>query len=629
MYFKVSLRNKSEKEILCGYYRLVESYRNAQDRVCHRTILNVGFLDHILPEKLNKVQKLLTLRAEGKTSIFEEEDPEVLELTQQLWERIISEKRIDLPEATIEKRKRLVDIESIKHKNIREVGCEWLCSQTLDQLQVREFLSSLGWEEEQINLTLTQIISRAAYPASEYATTRWIKENSAVCEITNYPVEKISKDKLYQNALSLFEIKDQLEKHLSKRTNELFDIEDKIILYDLTNTYFEGEKLNSKLAKFGRSKEKRSDARLVVLALVINQEGFLKYSNVYEGNRADSTTLSEIIEKLRVQTSESASKGIVVMDAGIATEDNLTMLKEKGYDYVCVSRKTIKDYKLIEGSNPQIIKGPLNKEIFVEKVSSESCHDYYLKVKSPGKELKETSMKNLFEDRFEEGLRKLKNGLSKKNTIKKVDKIHEGIGRYKEKYPSVSKYYTIEVKENGKGIATDIVWKKSEKHDKIEEGLGVYFIRTSQEIKDEGMVWKIYNTIREVESSFRTLKTDLDLRPIYHKNDDATMAHLHLGLLAYWVVNTIRFQLKKDGINHGWTEIVRIANTQKMITTTGVNQEEVIISVRRCSEPEERLSQLYKALKFKQKPFAKIKSVVHKPELKKTQNAILQKIPPI
>lgn len=624
----MSLRKKSEKEILCGYYRLVESYRNADDRICHRTILNVGFLDHFQPEKLNKVQKMLTHRAEGKISIFEEEDHDILELTNQLWERIVSEKRIDMPENTLENRKRLVDIETIKHKDIREVGCEWLCLQTLSRLQVPEFLATLGWDEEQIKLTLTQIIGRAVYPASELATTRWIRENSAVCEVTGYPIEKITKDKLYQNALSLFEIKDLLEKHLSKRTNELFDIEDSIILYDLTNTYFEGEKANSKLAKFGRSKEKRSDARLVVLALVINPEGFLKYSNVFEGNKADSTSLSEIIDKLRVQTSGSATKCTVVMDAGIATEGNLAMLKEKGYDYVCISRKTLKDYKLVEGSNAKVVKIASNKEIQIEKVSSERCHDYYLKVKSPGKELKETSMKNLFEDRFEEGLKRLKSRLSKKNAIKKVDKIHESIGRYREKYPSVSKYYSIEIKDDGKGVATDIVWEKSGKYEKIEEHLGVYFIRTSREIKDEGMVWKIYNTIREVESSFRTLKTDLDLRPIYHKNDDATMAHLHLGLLAYWVVNTIRFQLKKKDIKHGWTEVVRIANTQKMITTSGTNQDGLVVSVRRCSDPDEKLKCLYNALKFKQKPFNKQKSVVHKPEIKKTQNAVLQKIPP-
>lgn len=629
MYFKMSLRKNPDTQELSGYYRLVESYRNAEDRVCHRTILNVGFIDHLPAEHLNKIQRHLTQRAEGKISLFEEQDIEVSKYTEVLWDRIISEKRIDLPEKTFEKRQRLVDMDTIKHKDVREIGSEWMSYQALDQLQVATFLRGLGWDEQQVQLTLTQIIGRAVYPASELRTSRWAKENSAVCEITGYPVEKLTKDKLYQNALALYGIKDPLEQHLGKRTNELFDIEDKIILYDLTNTYFEGEKRNSKLARFGRSKEKRNDAKLIVLAMVVNPEGFLKYSNIFEGNTTDSTTLSHIIESLRIKTSHSAHRAIVVIDAGIATEANLELLETKGYDYVCVSRKGIKDFRAVEGTSPQIISTKNKQELTVQRVGSSQGTDYYLRVKSPGKALKETSMKTQFEARFEEVLIKLKNGLTKKHTTKRADLIHERIGRYKQKYPSVSKYYNIEVKKDGKGRATEITWEKDPaQYEKIKENLGVYFIRTNLEIKEEGTLWKTYNTIRDIEYSFRTLKTDLDLRPIYHKNDDATLAHLHLGILAYWLVNTVRYQLKNKKINHSWQEIIRIGNTQKIITTTGTNLESQLTYVRRCSQPQASLKDLYTVLNYKPYPFVKRKSVVHKSELKKTQHVVLQKIPP-
>ena len=134
------------------------------------------------------------------------------------------------------------------------------------------------------------------------------------------------------------------------------------------------------------------------------------------------------------------------------------------------------------------------------------------------------------------------------------------------------------------------------------------------------------NTIREIENAFRTLKTDLDLRPIYHKNDDATMAHLHLGIFAYWLVNTVRYQLKKNGINSCWKEIVRIGNTQKVITTSGTNTYDKIITTRKCSQPNDNLKNIYTALKTKHQPFTKRKSVVHKLEFEKTdppQNQIL------
>ncbi len=128
---------------------------------------------------------------------------------------------------------------------------------------------------------------------------------------------------------------------------------------------------------------------------------------------------------------------------------------------------------------------------------------------------------------------------------------------------------------------------------------------------------------------FRVLKTDLDLRPVYHKNDSGTMTHLYLGLLAYWVVNTIRYQLKSKGINHGWKEIVRIMNTQKAVTTTAQNVEDQTISIIRCSEPNEKVKQLYDALKYKYAPFTRKKSVVHKMKIKKSQVATKQESPPI
>ena len=152
-----------------------------------------------------------------------------------------------------------------------------------------------------------------------------------------------------------------------------------------------------------------------------------------------------------------------------------------------------------------------------------------------------------------------------------------------------------------------------------------YANSTSMEVtvNNKVTVWNIYNTIREIENTFRTLKTDLDLRPIYHKNDDATMAHLHLGLLAYWLVNTVRYQLKKNGITSCWSEIVRIGNTQKIITTSGTNTHDKMITIRKCSEPNKNLANIYSILKIKQQPFTKRKVVVHKSELEKN---ILQQI---
>ena len=146
------------------------------------------------------------------------------------------------------------------------------------------------------------------------------------------------------------------------------------------------------------------------------------------------------------------------------------------------------------------------------------------------------------------------------------------------------------------------------------------------DMKDEVIVWNVYNTIREIESTFQALKTDLALRPIYHKNDESTLAHLNLGLLSYWLVKTIRHQLKSKGTNNCWTEIVRIANTQKIITTTGYNKAGKEITIRKCSEPEQKLKALQVAMNIKNRPFTKSKSVVHKPKLKKLENPTIRRL---
>lgn len=620
MYFKFSGRINPSSGRNEPYLRLVESYRNSDGRVCHRTILHIGFADEpVTLEQLNQISRLLTARYEHKIALFEHEDELVRRWSANLWSRIVNEHRLDLTLFAADNRK--IDADTMQHSHVREIGAERMCDDIFKELRLHEVLSANGFSSDQVQLAQTQIISRAVYPASELATSKWILENSAVCELTGYPMADINKDKLYRSALKLYRIKEVLEQHLSIRTNELFDIQDKILLYDLTNTYFEGEKRNSKLAKFGHSKEKRNDAKLVVLAMVVNMYGFVKYSSIHEGNFADTTDISAVLEGLAYQSNQHPA--MVVIDAGIATAENLATIRNKGYHYLCVSRSKLKDYKLDAKRLTTIYERRPGKQLILKKIQAGSDDtDYYLEVKSPDKELKEAAMKNQFEERLEAELEKIKSALHKKGGIKAFDKVQRRIGRLAQKYPSAYKYYKIDVRANASGkLATELYWSKDpDKLAEKQDGLGKYILRTDLDLKEEVLVWEVYNTIREIESTFRTLKNDLDLRPIYHKKDASTMAHLHLGILSYWIVNTLRCKLKAQGIHHSWPEIVRIGNTQKVITTTGYNAAGNEIVVRKCSRPEEKLRELYAALKLPPRPFTRRKpqkSVVHKPPLKK------------
>ena len=625
MYLKASFRHNPEIGDIAAYYRLVESYRNEFDRVCHKTLLNIGFWTDATRVQKDKVVDHLNERYKNELILFEEADLQVVEWVNKFWNEMIAKKTID--RKTMEQKHRLVKVASIKHSEAKEIGTEWICAKTWNQLQLSELFKQLGWSEEKIQLAMTQVISRAVYPGSELATSKWIQDNSAICDITGYDVHKITKDKLYQSALDLYKHKRIIENHLSTTTNELFDLQDRIMLYDLTNTYFEGTKRQSQIAKYGRSKEKRGDARLVVLAMVINIEGFIKYSAIHEGNYADTSDIKPLIEKLS-STTRTAAKPIVVMDAGIATEKNLATLTQEGYKYVVVSRSKLKDYIPVQQGKETYLLTKSKKIIRLSLVQSEKYTDSFLKVESPAKGIKEQGIKNRLEQGYEEQLNLIKQSLGKPRGIKKVDKVHQRIGRAKQKYPSIHHLYNIifdidTVTETVKNI----YWQKDmAKAEEANNKLGIYFLRTNLEDTDEALEWMIYNTIREIESTFRTLKTDLDLRPIYHKNDDATMAHLHLGLLAYWLVNTIRHQLKQSGINDEWKEIKRKTSTQKSVLTTAQNSYDKVIQIKRCTEPTEDLKQIHIALKQqKSKPFKQITFVVHKPPSKKVKtNAIAQ-----
>ena len=612
-YFK---NNRTTNERYC-IYKLVEGYRY-ENHVRHRIIVNFGRLEDF---KTDEKIKLLGKRVEDmlKNGINKlptyEIDEKIEDLARRHYQEIIKKKRWD-----VNAEWETVDMSTLRNKDAREIGSEWLCQQAFDQLGIGEFLQQQGWSNEKTFLAATHIISRAVYPASELKTVSFIKENSAICELTHYNQDKISKDKLYSIAHQLYSVKDKLEIYLSRRTYELFDLEDKIIIYDLTNTYFEGRMLKSKIAKFGNSKEKRKDARLVVLAVVINREGFLKYSNIFEGNMTDCKTLESMVNTLSRETSYIKRKPIVVLDAGIATENNVKMLKRNGYEYLCVSRSNLKEYYADIDSKPVQIKDKREQPIELLKVKVNGKNDNYLWVKSQAKALKEHSMNGLFAQRFEEGIQSINEGIGKKGGTKKLNKVYERLGRLKQKYPSVHKYYDITVSDNGEGIATKVSCKHKTGYDPDKKA-GIYFLRTSLDEKRETTLWTIYNIIREIEYTFRVLKTDLDLRPIYHNTDDAAMAHLHLGLLAYWLVSTIRYQLKQKGYKSDWREIVRTMNTQKCVTTSIVNDKQETISIRKCSEPTVKVKEIYDLLNYKYVPFFRKKSVVPPDEILKIDSS--------
>lgn len=631
MNFTSQIRHNPETGKDEKYYRLKESYRNASGNACTRILLNVGFIHGLKPEEIRDISKGLTYKYEhqGESELWEDQmsvySDVVREKIEEYWQMMIEQKSLDIIPNAIKaseaKARRRVDVDTLEHTDARDIGAEWLCLQAVRQLKFDSFLRSLGWADEDVKIAIAHLITRTIYTPSELKSMRIMQENSGICELMGLSEDKLTPRNIYSVADRFLEEKTRIEKYLCHTTDDLFKPTNRIMLFDLTNFYFEGRKDNSKKAQFGRSKEKRTDCKLLVMALAINTDGFIRYSAILEGNTADPKSLPDMVDKLIAQNPAGANaeeKVLVVIDAGISSQENLNLIKKKGYNYLCVSRKALTDYEVKPGARTVIVKDCKEQPIKLQEVHTDG-EDYYLKIDSPAKALKEESMNRNFRRHFEDGLAAISSSLTKKSGTKKYEAVLKRIGKLEGKYPSIARYYTIDVeKDDNTGNATSVTWNLQIPEQQV---YGTYFLRTNAPNLDEKTTWDYYNLIREIECSNRQLKTDLNLRPIYHRRDERSDAHLFLGLLSYWIVNVIRHQMKKENERRKkadpnpkaeyptpyWTEIVRIMSTQKVVTSEAVNTLGEKVEMRICSTPATKVADIYSMLNYKPMPFRKIK----------------------
>ena len=517
-----------------------------------------------------------------------------------------------------ERRRDLVTIRlsSLVQKQARTIGPEAVCRSTLSMLKVREFLNSRGWSREQVDLALMQIIARAIYPYSELKTVRYLQGNSALLEMFRLDRRKVTKDALYQSAERLWEVHREMEDFLHERVTNMFHLEEKILLLDITNTCFEGRMEHSGLCFYGRSKEKRDDCKIVVLAAVVNTDGLLVRTMIYEGNRQDVTTVKEVVGTLADQTSPEARK-IVVMDAGFYSDANAKWLLENHFDYITVLPS---GYAKFTADSDKVVRHEdcRRQEIRLQmgKVEIEGVQHKALLVDSDAKALKELSMHEQAAKRYEEGLEAIRAGITKKGGTKSRDAVNNRLGRLDKQYGAIRKEYEVSFTYEGKGKkekAVAMEWKRKDGTVmEREKSHGKYVLLTSLDEDDEVNVWKFYNVIRTVEETFHVLKTDLDIRPVYHKSDGGIKAHLNLAVLAYWIVSVTKYRLKlKEYPNVRWDEIMRIAQSQVVVTAEMNTEDGGKVSVRQSTEAEEELAKIYSLLEICPNTIGKVKSQVH------------------
>lgn len=599
MFIREIIKKNPGSDQLFVYHRLMEAVRTPQGPR-QRILLNLGNLD--LPRE---DWKLLANRIEDLYlghHVFGA-PPEPVEQLAQHYARLLRQRELQRAAVAPEKSEaewETVDLRSLTSGECRTLGGEAVALKAFRQLGLPEMLSALGLSPVQVQQAALLIIGRLLHPASERDTALWAREISALGELLNTDFRRLSNNSLYRLSDRLVAHRPEIERRLAQKEKAWFTLEEKIILYDLTNTYLTGNAWESSLARRGRSKEKRRDCPLLTLALVVDEDGFPKASRVFPGNVGEPGTLKEMLQALLEVRGEPfpllKTKPTVVLDAGVATAENLALIQEIGCHYVAVARQRPQE---IPAAGLLVIKEDKSSTVRVKRLDQEG--EVLLYCHSTGRARKEQGMQTRMQQRFEEGLQNLATSLSKPRGRKRYDKVVERLGRLKEKYPSVAQFYRIEVQHQD-GQAIRLTWSIDAPEKLQARFAGTYYLRSDRRDLDDKALWSLYMMLTQLEDAFRSLKSELGLRPVYHRHDRRLEGHLFISVLAYHLLATIRRDLKKKGIHYRWQNLRRRLSTQMRVTVGLTNDRGERLYLRQTTDPEPFHLEIYRALGLPPKP---------------------------
>ena len=621
MYIKKVVKKNKGADKKYTYLHLVENIRTPNGPR-QRLILNLGNIPiptHQYKELANCIESLLT----GQEELFSSDTVicnHATKAVQKIQQKNSQEKETRQDDTKQTRDIRSIDINSLVSSEVRSIGLEYICHTAWQSLGIGQCLLDTGISPMVLPLLEALVVGRAVSPGSERHTKFWADNQSGLYELIGTPLRD-SLNSYYRGGDELYRCKEALEKHISTQQRDIFSLKEKMCFFDLTNTHFEGEMKRNGKARFGRSKQKRNDCRLLTLALIIDEAGFIKRSSLYPGNQYEAHTLQTMIQDLERSNPFplNGDKPTIVMDAGIANEENIFWLQENGFHYIVVNKgKSPFSESDMNDMSPLRISKDGSIDVSVKRWNDEN--EVYLLCKSKRREQKEASLHSRQEDLFIEELQYTCSGLQKKGHTKKYAKVIEKIGRLREKYPRASKHYSVEVQieqSSDKPVdqrhAVDIVWDKKQTTATDAKNIhGCYVLRSDRIDLADNEIWSIYTMLTGIEQAFKDMKSHLGLRPNFHQKEDRCDTHMFLSVLAYHLIHTIQHTLKKAGIYENWGTIREILSTHTRMTIEctefKIGKEDSPkgkIFVRVCSRPEPRQHKIYEALQLSPNPMKK------------------------
>jgi transposase len=597
MYVRQTTRRYKDKTYT--NYLLVESIHTPKGPR-QKVICSLGDLSPRPAEDWLRLARKVEDALIGQANLFSQPDPEVEQIVRQVHQRQArSAQAPDAAPAHPDDDLVAVHADRIAMTQSRSAGPVHIGFQFWKRLELDAILLRYGFSPRAIQLTCAMTLNRLVHPDSEHAMPRWIR-STALADIVGADFTALADDSLYRNLDRLHPNRAAIEADLVERERRLFSLDPTVYLYDLTSTYFEGQASQNPKAQRGYSRDHRPDCKQVVVGLVIGREGFPLAHEIFAGNTQDRKTLGRMLDLLkgRVGLPEGST---VVVDRGMAYSENLQEIRDRKLHYVVAARQPERDQWLDDFEKEDGFEvmtrepSPQNRSQKKSLVRVKALTHEKEKVvlcTSSGRTAKDRAIRQKQEGRFLADLQRLQGRIAG-GRLKRELKIGEAIGRLKQRYPRVARYHTIGYDAASGRLSSE---PNAEKKAKAELLDGGYLLRTDRTDLTAQEAWLLYMTLTRAEGAFRSIKTPLAERPIFHHLEHRVETHIFLCILAYHVLVAIETTLLNQGVHTSWATVRETVTSHNVATMVLPTDGGKVLTIRKGTTPEPEQLELYRLL---------------------------------
>jgi len=504
--------------------------------------------------------------------------------------------RLGAPAATIE-----VEADRVAMEESREAGPVHVGHQLWQQLRIDPILRRAGLSARACVLTEAMTLNRLIAPLSEHAMPDWMRR-TAVSDILRADFSALDDDVLYRNLDRLHPKRERIERELAAHEKTLFNLDDTVYLYDLTSTYFEGQMRRNPQAKRGYSRDQRPDCKQVVIGLVLDRDGFSKAHEVFDGNLQDRCSLGAMLDALEKRVGKTAGATVIV-DRGMAYAANLAEIRQRGLHYVVAGLQPertawFEDFEQDEGWEEVVRvpspRNPCQKKTRVQIKRRSQDGVVYILCRSEGREEKDRAIREKHEAKWVADVEKLQRRVAA-GRLKADAKIQQAIGRLRERYPRVARYYAIAYDAEHHQVVWHALEDKTARATKLD---GSYLLKTDRQDLTADDIWRTYILLTRVEHAFRTIKSPLMERPIFHHLQHRTQTHIFLCVLAYHLLTAIEHRFLQAGIHTSWWTLRQQLSTHHVATIVLPTTGGRVLTVRKATTPEPVHRDIYATLRI-------------------------------